>query len=113
MRAPLPVSSERAQGSGLHALAALWEGRRADDRAGTRTGDDDNGTTVAGFGEFSFVYVKCVFASVGRASRRREPLTSDCEGRDPRGVGELAGTATGYAFVVHGFACLVCCLEAC
>ena len=31
---------------------------------------------------------------------------------DPRGVGELAGTATGYAFVVHGFACLVCCLEA-
>eukprot|EP00964_Phaeocystis_antarctica_P046353 scaffold26772_cov57-Phaeocystis_antarctica.AAC.1 len=46
MRAPLPVSSERAQGSGLHALAALWEGRRADDRAGTRTGDD-NGTTVA------------------------------------------------------------------
>eukprot|EP00964_Phaeocystis_antarctica_P059336 scaffold35216_cov62-Phaeocystis_antarctica.AAC.1 len=32
---------------------------------------------------------------------------------DPRGAGELAGTATGYAFVVHGFACLVCCLEAC
>ena len=28
-------------------------------------------------------------------------------------LGELAGTATGYAFVVHGFACLVCCLEAC
>ena len=25
---------------------------------------------------------------------------------DPRGVGELAGTtATGYAFVLHGFAC--------
>eukprot|EP00964_Phaeocystis_antarctica_P127604 scaffold91268_cov68-Phaeocystis_antarctica.AAC.2 len=22
---------------------------------------------------------------------------------DPRGVGELAGTATGYAFVLHGF----------
>eukprot|EP00964_Phaeocystis_antarctica_P083577 scaffold52574_cov78-Phaeocystis_antarctica.AAC.2 len=32
---------------------------------------------------------------------------------DPRCAGELAGTATGYAFVVHGFACLVCCLEAC
>ena len=34
---------------------------------------------------------------------------------DPRGAGELAGTATGYAFVVHGFACLflVCCSEAC
>ena len=29
-----------------------------------------------------------------------------------RCAGELAGTATGYAFVVHGFACLVCCLEA-
>ena len=29
------------------------------------------------------------------------------------GAGELAGTATGYACVVHGFACLVCCLEAC
>eukprot|EP00964_Phaeocystis_antarctica_P076784 scaffold47515_cov60-Phaeocystis_antarctica.AAC.2 len=26
--------------------------------------------------------------------------------KDPRGAGELAGTATGYAFVVHGFACL-------
>eukprot|EP00964_Phaeocystis_antarctica_P109152 scaffold73634_cov57-Phaeocystis_antarctica.AAC.3 len=24
-------------------------------------------------------------------------------------VGELAGTATGYAFVMHGFACLVRC----
>ena len=28
-------------------------------------------------------------------------------------MGELAGTATGYAFVVHRFACLVCCLQAC
>ena len=26
-------------------------------------------------------------------------------------VHELAGTSTGYAFVVHGFACLVCCLR--
>ena len=34
-------------------------------------------------------------------------------GGGPRCAGELAGTATGYAFAVHGFACLVCCLEAC
>ena len=24
---------------------------------------------------------------------------------EPRGAGGLAGTATGYAFVLHGFAC--------
>ena len=38
-------------------------------------------------------------------------LDPDARGGDPRGVGELA--ATGYAFVLHGLACLVCCLEAC
>ena len=32
----------------------------------------------------------------------------DAEGS---GVAELPGTATGHAFVVHGFACLGCCLE--
>ena len=40
-------------------------------------------------------------------------LDPDARGGDPRGVGELAATATGYAFVLHGLACLVCCLEAC
>ena len=45
----------------------------------------------------------------------RPTLSSGVDGRrgafrgmtrwgDPRGVGELAGTATGIAFVVHGFA---------